>query len=64
MKKGGKNSEKGDIMFGGSCGNRFLMRITGRRIFTHIHESNPNFLGGDKSEERKIPCHGNFEGAI
>ena len=43
MKNGGENSEKGDIMFGGSRGDRFLMRIAGRRSFTHIHESNPLF---------------------
>ena len=51
-------------MFGGSRGNRVFMRISGRRSFTHIHESNPNFLGGYKAEERKIPRHGNFEGGI
>ena len=41
MKKGGKNPEKGDIMFGASCGDRFLQSITGRRSFPHIHVSNP-----------------------
>ena len=33
MKKGGKNSEKGDIMFDGSCGDRALRRIAGEEVF-------------------------------
>ena len=41
VKKGGKNSEKGDIMFGGSCGDRFLQSIAGRRRLPCIHERNP-----------------------
>ena len=64
MKKGGKTSEKGDIMFGSSRCDRFLHRIAERISSTHIHEINPTFLGGEKAEERKIPCHGNFEGTV
>ena len=51
-------------MFGGSRGDRFLQSITGRICFTHIHESYPTFLVVDKAEERKIPCHVNFEGTV
>ena len=51
-------------MFGGSCGDRVLQRIAGRRMFPHIHERNSKILGGDGDEERKIPCHGNFEGTV
>ena len=51
MKNGGKNPEKGDIIFGGSRGNMFLIRITGRRSFTHIHERNTKELGGEKAEK-------------
>ena len=37
VKKGGKHSEKGDNMFGGSRSDRFMQRIAMRRRFTHIH---------------------------
>ena len=64
IKKGGKNPEKGDIMFGAICGDRFLQSITWRRSFPRIHESNPKKLGVYKAEVRKIPYHGNFEGTV
>ena len=51
-------------MFGGSYGDMFMYRIAGRRRFPHILEKNPKHLVGDKAEERKIPCHGNFEGTV
>ena len=51
-------------MFGGSRGDMVLRRISGRIIFPHIHERNAKNLGGDEDEERKIPCHGNFEGTV
>ena len=49
-------------MFGGRRGDRFLQRIMGRRIFTHIHERNPKSLGGDESEERKSHVMVTFKG--
>ena len=51
-------------MFYGSSGDMVLRRIAGRRSFTHIHERNAKILVGDKDEKRKIPCHGNCEGAV
>ena len=47
--------EKGDIMFGGSHGDMFLLRIAGRRSFTHIHESNTIFW--DKTRLKKEKYH-------
>ena len=64
VKKGGSTTENGDIMLGGRWGDRFMQRIKGRRSFTHIHERNSKTLGGDEAEERKILCHGNFEGTV
>ena len=40
-------------MFGGSRGDRFLMRITERRSFTHIHESNPIFWEETRPKKEK-----------
>ena len=51
-------------MFGGSYGDTFLQKVAGRRRFPHIHEMNPKHFGGNEAEERKIPCHGNFEGTV
>ena len=51
-------------MFGHSRGDRVLQIITGRRILTYIHERNYKMLGVDEDEDRKIPCHGNFEGTV
>ena len=53
MKKGGKNAEKGDIIFGGSNGDMFLLRIAGIRSFTHIHESNPIFWEETRLKKEK-----------
>ena len=53
MKRGGKNPEKGDIIFGGSRGDMFLIRITGRRSFTHIHESNTIFWDETRLKREK-----------
>ena len=43
-------------MFGGSCGDRFLLRIVGRRSFTNIYESNPIFweYTGVKKEKSHV----------
>ena len=35
-----------------------------RRSFPHIHWRDSNSLVGEEDEERKIPCHGNFEGTV
>ena len=66
MKRGGKNSEKGYIMFGGSCGYRFMQRIVGRRRFPHIHESNPKNWEETRLEKEKshvmVTLKGRFKG--
>ena len=51
-------------MFDGSHGDMVMGSITGGRSFTHIYERSPKSFGGDKDKERKIPCHGNFEGTV
>ena len=64
MKNGGKNQEKGDIMYDGSRGDSFLQRIAERRRFPHIHERNNRFWEETRLKKEKIPCHGNFEGTV
>ena len=51
-------------MFGGSCDDRVVERISGRRSFSRIFESNPKILGGYEAEEITIACRGNFEGTF
>ena len=50
VEKGGKNSEKGDIMFVVSCGDRVLNRIAGIRSFPQILEMNAKTLGVEEAE--------------
>ena len=64
MKKGDKISVKGDIMFGGSCGDRVKQKIVERRSLTRILERDAKILEGDNAEEKTITCHCNFEGTV
>ena len=61
---GGGDSKKGDIMFGGRCGDIVMRRIAGRRSFLHILERNADIVGGDKDEGITIIFHGNYERTV
>ena len=49
-----KNSERVDILFGGSQGDRVLPRITWKRSYPRIYEWNYKFLGGDEDGKNKF----------
>ena len=56
--------EEGNIMSGGRIGDRVLQMIAGGNIFPHIFKSNAKSLGGNESEEVKLPCRGKFQGTV